>query len=417
MTNLVYWIWFASKLNIKGKTKRELIAEFGDPKTIYYADEKPLSQIEDISHAEVQELLQRDLTSAKQTIISCNRGNIQILTYQDALYPERLKSIYDPPYVLYVKGALPAIDSEPVIGVVGTRDSSPYGEKMARNLCFELATGGAIIITGLAAGIDSRAAEGALMAGGTVIGVLGTAIDVVYPRYNTRLFDDVIATGAIVSEYPPGTLGSPNFFPLRNRIIAAMSVGVAVVEAPQRSGSLITAHQALDQGKEIFAVPGNVDAKGFVGSNTLIREGATLVTTGWDILGEFQDRFPDRISGKTAKKMPDERAQVKDEAQHEKTTKPETEKAVGLYKHREKVERAKPETTSRTLEDQLSDLTETQLKIISSIGKRGTHIDDIIDVSKLSASVVLSEMTILQIKGVVTQESGKRFKLNIVKRG
>lgn len=417
MTNLVYWIWFVSKLTIRGKIKSELIAEFGDPKTIYYADEKPLSQIEDISRAELEELLQRDLTQAKQTITNCNEGNIQILTYQDALYPERLKRIYEPPYVLYVKGSLPAIDAEPVIGVVGTRDSSPYGEKMARNLCFELASGGATIATGLAAGIDSRAAEGALMAGGSVIGVLGTAIDVVYPRFNASLFDDVIATGAIVSEYPPGTPGSAGFFPLRNRIIAAVSVGVAVVEAPVRSGSLITAHQALDQGKEVFVVPGNADARGFVGSNALIREGAILVTTGRDILSEYQSRFPDKISERSSKSMPEERAQVKDDAGHESASKPKARKDKEIYKHREKVKRGKPAQPPKTLEDQLSELTETQLKIISCIGKRGTHIDDIIDVSKLPASVVLSEMTILQIKGVVNQESGKRFKLNIVKRG
>lgn len=414
MSGLVYWIWMASRRFVKPKTLRLLLEHFGDPMEVFFADEKSFGGIENISPAEIQSLLDKDTAPAERIISQCESMEIGILTYQDAAYPERLRNIYDAPYVLYVRGNLPNVDTEPVIAVVGTRKATPYGEKMARNIGFELAKGGSIVVTGLAEGIDSRAAEGALMAQGKVIGVLGTSIDEVYPSFNTRLFDDVAATGAVVSEYPPETPKNPRFFPARNRIISGLSLGVTVVEAPFKSGSLITARLALEQGREVYSVPGNADSTNFRGSNALIREGAKLVENGWDILCEYKDLFPDKIIGNPGMKLPEERKTLKTESKPQASEETEKKPGRGIFKLRVPSVGKQPPVK---LEDQLVGLSENQLKIIGTIGKRGTHIDDIIDISALPASTVLSELTLLQIKGVVTQESGKRFRLNITTKG
>ena len=420
MSNLVYWIWFASRDGIKARTKRLLLDRFEDAKRIYFAEKGDFEQIEDITNAEINALLDKETERATKIISRCEDLGVQILTFQDAQYPERLRLLYDAPYVLYIKGTLPSVDLLPVVAIVGTRKTTPYGEKMARNLGYEVARGGAIVATGLAEGADSRAAEGALMAQGKVIGVLGTAINEVYPKFNGRLFDDVMATGAIISEYPPDEPGSPRHFPARNRIISGISLGVAVCEAPLFSGSLITARYALEQGREVFAVPGNADSPNFRGSNALIRDGAKLIENGWDILCEYERLYPDKIFREESLRMPEERAAA-DRATHaekpRREKKPKERRADtqehSFFKLRVPIRRReKPEELSAQLEG----LTENQLKIVGVLGKKPTHIDDIIDLCGLPASTVLSEMTLLQIKGVVSQEGGKRFRLNISAR-
>ena len=244
------------------------------------------------------------------------------------------------------------------------------------------------------------------MGGGRVIGVLGTAIDEVYPPFNRRLFEDVAATGALVSEYAPGTPGSRRFFPMRNRIIAGLSLGVVVAEAPRGSGALITAKHALDYGRDVFAVPGNADAAGSRGSNELIQDGARLCVKARDVLSEYARFFPEKLTvGEHS--IPEERSipDMPADAVQEKPPKPEIPKPKRLIE------------SAPRLEEQLSALSETQLKIVSVMNKTSMHIDDIIDISGLPASTVLAEMTLLQIKGYVEQGSGKRFTLKIMKRG
>lgn len=409
MSNIVYWIWLGEK-HLGVKARRALFQRFDSPKDIYFADRAALADIE-MSKAEHEALLDKDLKAAERIIARCAEENVSILTLQDAAYPERLRNIPDVPCVLYVKGHLPAVDTEPVIGVVGTRKCTPYGQKMAYKLGYEIAAGGGTVVTGLAEGADSRAAEGALRAGGKVIGVLGTAINVVFPSFNRRLFEDVAAAGAIISEYPPDTPGNKLYFPIRNRIIAGLSLGVVIAEAPKRSGALITARHALESGRDVFAVPANVDAPNAKGSNDLLREGAIYAGSGWDVLKEYQAQFPDKISEKGKKAMPEEL--------QPNVEKPEDKAAPGkgFFKLRVPVRRAerKSEGGESVLAEQLEGLTENQLKIVAVMKKPSMHVDDIIDLSALPASTVLSELTMLQIKGFVTQEAGKRFTLNIAK--
>ena len=275
--------------------KESLLERFETPQGVYFASEDDYTTLEGITKRELEILKCKDESLAQKVMEVCARDHIQIITLQDAQYPERLKHIYDPPVVLYVKGQLPVVDSEVAIAMVGTRKATPYGLKMGRQLGFEATKGGALIISGLAAGIDSATAEGALQAGGSCIGVLGTAIDEVYPKFNTQLFDDVAAVGALVSEYAPGTKTGPEDFPLRNRIISGLSVGVTIIEAPLRSGALITASLALEQGRDVFAVPGNADSAACAGSNHLIKEGAKAVTEARDILEEYVGLFPGKL--------------------------------------------------------------------------------------------------------------------------
>ncbi len=409
MSSIVYWIWFAEKYPHPSAMK-SLLERCGDPKGVYFTEREELKGL-GIRGELLDRLSDKSLEEARRILSRCGEKEIRIITLQDAAYPERLRNIADPPCVLYVRGTLPDVDSEPVIAVVGTRRCSPYGAKLARDISFEIAAKGGIVCTGLAEGIDSRAAEAALMAGGRVIGVLGTAIDEVFPRFNGPLFDDVAFSGAIVSEYPPGFPGNRLAFPRRNRIIAGLSLGVVVPEAPVRSGALITARVALESGRDVFAVPANVDSPSARGSNNLLREGAIFAENGWDVLREYAERFPDRISEKPAPVTAEEMHEPEENLPGHSMAKAEPieEQGKGFFKFRIPVKRKK----TQLLPEQLSGLTENQLKIVSVISAPSMHVDDIIDLSALPAATVLSELTMLQIKGFVTQEAGKRFSLNI----
>ena len=211
--------------------------------------------------------------------------------FLDAAYPGRLKNIYDPPALLYCKGRLPLLDDLLCVAVVGTRDCTPYGVACAEKLGFGLASGGAAVVSGLAKGIDAAAIRGALRAGGVTVGVVGNGLDVYYPYESRYLYEDVASAGILLSEYPPGTEPASGHFPVRNRIISGLSLAALVVEAPEKSGALITAATALEQGRDVFAVPGPIDAPASVGCNRLIRDGAGLVSDASDILREYEGRF------------------------------------------------------------------------------------------------------------------------------
>lgn len=422
MSELIYWVWFSSLRGLRTVLLRELLRRLGGPKEVFLAEERALAEC-GASREELDALLrQRELKSAGETISRCEELGISILTFQDASYPSRLRDIPDPPWALYIRGRLPDVDSEAAIAIVGTRRSTPYGDKMARELGYGVAKGGGLVISGLAEGVDTCAAQGALMAGGRVIGVLGTAIDEVYPRFNRTLFDDVAATGALVSEYPPGAEGSRRFFPARNRIMAGLAVGVVVVEAPLRSGALISAGRAADYGRDVFAVPGNADAPNSRGTNALIRDGARLCENAGQILEEYENRFRDKLKPDEKLAVPPELAEPKPPHGEKRPASPKPakrESGEGFFKLRVPTRRRKAENESAPpkLAGQLEGLSENQLKIVSAMEKPSMHVDDIIDLTQLPASAVLAELTLLQIKGFVAQDGGKRFTLKIAKRG
>lgn len=422
MSALKYWIWLSGLKGLSSKAKTLLLEHFGGVSEIFFADGAEYKTVEGLKPRDIEALGDKSLGRAMDILEKCEKENISILTIQDAAYPRRLTHIYDPPAVLYIKGRLPAMDEEAAIAVVGTRKATAYGLKMGTRIGYEVTKGGGLIVTGLAAGVDSAAARGALRAGGRCVGVLGTAIDVVYPKFNQPLFDDVAATGALVSEYPPSAPTLPGNFPVRNRIISGLSVGVTVIEAPLHSGSLITAGLAQEQGRDVFAVPGNADSENSQGSNDLIRDGAKAVTRGSDILCEYEGLFPEKIRKLTSvqARIPQEQEQVPEPGSGEEMASEKYETGAGFEKLRvastKKVFDKGNDIEYIDLQRQLENLTENQLKLVSVMTQPSMHIDDIIQLSSLPAQTALAEMTMLQISGVVIQEQGKRFSLNISKK-
>ncbi|MBQ5973282.1 MAG: DNA-processing protein DprA [Oscillospiraceae bacterium] len=295
MSSPALWIWLSTPRGLPAGAVPALLEAFGSPTEIYAAATAELAEaLGDPAAAET--FASRDLTEADRILGECAAKGLSVVTLQDASYPDRLRSIEDPPAVLYVKGRLPAFDLYPAVAVVGTRKASGYGLYAAKTIAAELADAGVIVVSGMAAGCDAAAHSGALSQGGATVAVLGCGADVCYPRENQKLYRDIPVQGAVVSEYPPGTAPVAKHFPVRNRILSGLCNGVLVAEAAARSGSLITAEYALAQGRDVYAVPGNIDNPASAGCNALIQQGAKLVTCGRDILDELLPLYGRQMS-------------------------------------------------------------------------------------------------------------------------
>jgi len=383
---LKYWLWLTNLRGVRNQTRLALLRHFSTPEDLFYADPEELMLTEGITREEVQALGDHSLAAADRILAECQKLDLGVLTLQDAAYPSRLKNIYDPPCVLYTKGRLPAIDEEAAIAVVGTRDCTPYGVSAAEKLGYGLAAGGAVVVSGLALGIDAAAARGSLRAGGVTVGVVGNGLDVKYPYENRYLYDDVAAAGVLLSEYPPGTRPLGSNFPARNRILSGLSVATLVVEAPERSGALITAETALEQGRDVFAVPGPIDAPDSVGCNRLIRSGAGLVTDAWDILSEYEARFPEKLRQDKAKPEP----------------------AVLGYQARQ--EAKPPKEVPPTIDPAAQGLTDDQIALLRILSdEEPALVDDLIEQTGIPTRRVLSALTVLEIENLVAQHAGKRY--------
>lgn len=288
MANLKYFLWLTTRKGFQSGDANQIIAHFGTPEGAYFADETEYALM-GLPEAKRKVLLDKNLSEAEKILADCDREDIHIMTIQDADYPERLSQIYDPPAVLYWKGKALSVDDRLTVALVGTRKCSPYGEEVAGRLGLELARNGVTLVSGMAEGIDAAGLRGALQGGGSVISVLGGGLDVIYPYKNRWLYQDVMTTGTLISEYPPGTEHAGFHFPIRNRILTGLSMGVAVVEAPMQSGALISARHALEQNREVFAVPGPIGSAASLGCNRLIQRGeAKLILSAADILEELR---------------------------------------------------------------------------------------------------------------------------------
>lgn len=381
MARLKYWVWLSCIGGVRPLVKYRLLEAMDGPEKLFFAQrEQILAANPLVKPREADNLSDKSLEQAQRALAFCEEHGISILTLQDATYPERLRHIPDPPAVLYVWGKLPAVDDSLLIGVVGTRNATPYGIRMAMRLGREITTGGGIVVSGLAEGCDSAAMEAALREGGVTVGVLGTAIDQIYPAKNRPLFEEVRTRGAVVSEYPPGARTYPSDFKVRNRIISGLSLGVAVVEAPRHSGSRNTAEHALEQGRDVFAVPGSADAAACAGSNELIAQGAVPVSRGKDILAAYEGRG-DLIR----QNIP--RTHIKKEIDKPKDI---------VY-------------IDVDLTEKLELFPPVQRKILSVMTRPAMHADEIIEASGLTAQETLAALTMLQVSGYVTQGAGRRY--------
>lgn len=414
---LIHWIWLATRPNLHERDKLALLQYFHDPEDIFYAEADAYAAVEGISREGVEALSDKNLKQAHAIVRECTAKNIHICTFGDATYPGRLKNIADPPVVLYYKGRLPDLDSVPAIAVVGTRDASAYGMNAARRMGSQITKCGCIVVSGMAAGIDGAAVSGALSADGTVIGVLGSGVDIVYPRSNRSLFADTERYGCLLSEFPPGTPPMKWNFPKRNRIMSGISNGVLVVEAPHKSGALITARQAAEQGRDVFVVPGNIDVPTCAGSNALLRDGAIAVSNGWDVASEYASLYPDVIRryDRTIQAPGFTDDVMAAAAEPEKELPKVAQKPLSPAKKRGSDRKNKKITIDKSdappysdIQDTFRDLPEQERTIALLIGEDEILVDDLIAKAALPAGSVLSTLTMLEIRGVVRRLPGKR---------
>ncbi len=347
------------------RIRQELLTRFGSPRAVFDAGRSDLREVKGVGSKLIEKITAAEETiDAEAEIALCRQHGIEILIHPDdeeaeSDYPRMLREIHDPPGVLFMRGNLKT-DDRLAIGIVGTRHATQYGRRQAERLAASLARAGYTIISGLARGIDGAAQRGALEAGGRTIGVLASGVLNVYPPEHEKLAEAVIAKGALLSESPPRAEPLAGAFPQRNRLISGMSLGVLVVEAPERSGALITARHAMEQGREVFAVPGQVDCRAARGCHRLIRDGAKLVESADDVLEEL---------GPLVEPAPREDGQ----------------------------------TVHHPAELKLNDL---EQKVLAEIGTEATSIDEIIGKTELPVQRVLSTISVLEMRHLVRRLSG-----------
>ncbi|MFA5072486.1 MAG: DNA-processing protein DprA [Nitrospirota bacterium] len=280
----VYWIGLSSIPGVGRMTFRKLVSHFGSPESVLSATRNDLKKVAGLSDKVVEGITQsRWQEFAEREVAQASEKNVAIIIMNDPGYPENLRTIADPPLYLYVRGTLQPDDTR-AVAIVGTRKPTHYGRTITHRMAYELAANGFTIVSGMARGIDTQAHRGALAAGGKTIAVLGCGIDIAYPSENKALMEEIAAHGAIVSENPLGTKPEAGYFPARNRIISGLARGTVIIEAAEDSGSLITAKNAHEQQRKLFAVPGNVGSTTSRGPNSLIKDGAILAETAGDIV-------------------------------------------------------------------------------------------------------------------------------------
>ena len=288
MEEKLYWIWLSKIEGLGSKKLQILLQKYKTPKCIWNKSKEELMTNENIGEKTVNEILNPSLRiGLQEEQKNMKKLNIDIITINDKQYPKKLKNIYDPPIILYYKGNKQILN-EFAIGVIGCRNCTKYGEMVAKKISYSLSKKNVNIISGLARGIDTFSHIGTLKAKGKTIAVVGNGLDNIYPYENKKIAEEIVnKNGLILSEYPIGTKPNRNNFPARNRIISALSDGIVVVEAKQKSGTLITVDFALEQGKNVYVVPGNIDSENSKGTNDLIKQGAKLITCLDDILEDF----------------------------------------------------------------------------------------------------------------------------------
>ncbi len=394
MTELKYWLWLTLALRQKSRKITALLEHFENPVKIYQAKKKAFRGIEGLSQNDIVALCDKSLYAAESVMAECMEKGIRIMTPDSPYYPRALANIFDPPYVLYVKSKERRdFNQELMIAMVGTRKMTTYGRAVAMKIGYDLASAGVTVVSGMARGIDGASLAGALNAGGKTIAVLGCGVDVVYPPEHKDMMNQIAQSGMVISEYPPGSKPLGSHFPVRNRIISGLCAGTVVVESPESGGSLITANLALEQNRDVFAVPGNINHPLSDGTNELIRQGAHLVTSALDIISEYREEYVSIF----------ERAiQIKQEI---------TEKAEDyqdMPNEAEKEQMPLPSVNSESYKD----LSENERRITDCLSLSPSHVDTITEKTGLSIQEVNAALTLLEMKGIISQLAGRHYILN-----
>ena len=397
MAGIQYLLWLTTRRGLSRRSQVELLEYFGGAERAYYADRAAYEALPLTEEAR-RALCDKSLDPAERILEDCDRLGLFLLSCQDAAYPERLLQLADYPLILYGKGTLFRFDEEVAIAMVGSRACSNYGERAAGRIAMGLARAGALVVSGLAQGIDTAALKGALQGGGRAVSVLAGGVDVIYPARNSWLYQDVAARGAILSENPPGTRPDGWRFPLRNRILSGLCLGVVAVEAGERSGALITAHDALDQGRDVFAVPGPVDTGTSAGTNRLIAQGeAKLVETAGDILCEYEGRYAHKLC--RPQPMTAEETDGRLEVMPTPPPEPEPKPAKPAQ------EEGLPVVPCSGLEQ----MGEEQREIFFLLSQQALTADDIVGRTEIPARRVNTALTLLQAGGYLKELPGRRY--------
>ena len=296
MNETVYWIWLSLCCTPDSATFPRLLEKFKCAEEIFNATDKQISACIGNNASDRSLLLKRDLSEAERIYDFCTKRGVGIVTYASNEYPTPLKSIPTPPVLLYYRGQLPDFSNRFCIATVGTRALSDYGRRSAFKISYDLASAGATVVSGMAMGIDGVALAGALSAGGSTVAVIGSGIDVCYPSGHLTLAREIVKSGCVMTEFPPGTPPNRFNFPRRNRIISGLSAATLVIEGKEKSGALITARYAKAQGRAVYAIPGNVGSPNSEVSNLLIKNGAKLCTSADDIVHDFETVYPSIIN-------------------------------------------------------------------------------------------------------------------------
>ena len=359
---IIYWLALRGIKGIGSALAKRLLQRFKNPEYIFSASLKELLEVKGISSKTAEAIACfKGWQVIEKEIIEAGKLGISILCWEDKGYPKNLLSLHDPPVVLYLLGELKESDNA-ALAMVGSRNSSPYGLEITKNFSYCLAQAGVTVISGMARGIDSVAHKGALQAGGRTIAVTGCGLDIIYPPENRQLFSEIKKYGAILSEFPLGTAPEAANFPRRNRLISGLSMGVIVVEASLKSGSLITAKYALEQGREVYAIPGNINSMKSRGTNSLIKEGAKLVETPEEILNDFLPQIDSPLYGQDIPRQ-----------------------AVNFS------------------------LNKREQTIYSQLTLEPLHIDELVKKCTMDVTDISSHLLSLELMGAVTQHPGKMF--------
>ncbi|MEK7285949.1 MAG: DNA-processing protein DprA [Nitrospirota bacterium] len=381
MESLVHALSLRNVSGVGSVLYKRLIETFQTAESVFSTDAEALSEVEGVSESAIQNILTfHDFDSAKREIEKIEKEGVTVLTLNDPAYPKLLLDIYDPPPILYRKGNISdATEHDPYpIAMVGTRNMTAYGKSVAQWTACELAKVGVTVVSGFARGIDAISHQTAIASGGRTFAVLGCGIDVLYPKEHRKLYDDILEHGFIFSEFPMGTIPEPRNFPKRNRIISGLSLGTIIVEAAQKSGSLITARLALEQGREVFAVPGSIFSETSKGVHDLIQSGAKLVQAIDDILREL---------------LPQMRA------------------AHPALPNAGKESFFRPVTLQEPVKEKknLPEMTPQEKIIYDLLSKEPKQINTIIEASALTSAMVSYYLLELELKGVVRQMTGQFY--------
>ena len=403
MDDLRHWIWLSGRAPSPGRWLPRVLDRFGTATAVWEAPPSECDRIDDVPPRVRQALKDKDLHQAEAIYYRCERLGLRLMTYRDADYPARLAALDEPPCLLYVQGTLPPIDEEPIVTVVGAREATGYGTAVARRLAYGLTRQGATVVTGTARGIDAAALRGALRAGGRPIAVLGNGVDVPYPSYHADLYEQIAARGALIGEYPPGTPPYGKHFPVRNRILAGLALGVVVVEGTEHSGSLITARWAQAEQRDVFAVPGPLDAPMSRGPNKLIHDGtARLIRGVEDILEEYAEAWPGKLRRLPTEPREDDRRPAPPRR---------TDRAPAPERP---PERPAPRPTAKL--DEVTG-TDEERTIVQALAQADRTVDELVQATDLPVRRILTTLTMLQVRQVVEEGPGKRFRLAVELEG